>query len=45
LRTFLDDPERAFSMGRAARDKVVRAYDAAGHLERLTAIYREAGAR
>jgi glycosyltransferase involved in cell wall biosynthesis len=44
LRPFVDDPDRAFEMGRAARLKASSAYDAEGHLARLRAIYAEAGA-
>jgi len=44
LRPFVEDPDRAFEMGRAARLKAESSFDAAGHLARLRAIYAEAGA-
>jgi glycosyltransferase involved in cell wall biosynthesis len=44
LRSYVDDPDRAFEMGRAARRKAAETYNAAGHLERLGDIYAEAGA-
>jgi glycosyltransferase involved in cell wall biosynthesis len=45
LSAFVEDPTRAFEMGRAARAKVERAYAPAGHLEGLTALYDEARGR
>jgi glycosyltransferase involved in cell wall biosynthesis len=44
LRSFLDDPERASAMGRAARAKVEERFSPGRHLARLEEIYAEAGA-
>jgi hypothetical protein len=40
----VDDPARAFEMGRAARAKVARDFAAGDHVARLAEIYAEAGA-
>jgi glycosyltransferase involved in cell wall biosynthesis len=44
LAEIVRDPERGFEMGRAARAKAEREFSPAPHLERLGAIYDEAGA-
>jgi glycosyltransferase involved in cell wall biosynthesis len=44
LRAIVDDPDRAFEMGRAARMKAEERFGAGDHLARLRAIYAEAGA-
>ena len=42
LAALMADPKRAFSMGRAARDKAKNSFGPGPHLERLDAIYQEA---
>jgi len=44
LGRLLDDPDWALTLGRAARAEVARSHNPAGHLERLDAVYGEAGA-
>ena len=43
IRSLLSEPERAFRMGRAGRAKVEREFGARLHLDRLYAVYAEAG--
>ena len=45
LRRLLESPDRSFAMGRAAREQAERVFAPAVHLERLYAVYAEAGAR
>lgn len=44
LAALLDHPGRALEMGRAGRERVIETHAPGVHLERLAAVYREAGA-